>query len=105
MYVRGGQGSRFSSAANAAAVLPFSSWVFILVSPWSLPLIAQHLLSPCGKLDMGTHLATKIHPQNGGVIFLHPCHFLNLVCRLVIPVSAGTTGGAVRMGTSGKHRK
>lgn len=103
VFGRGGQGSHFSSAAYAAAMLPFSSWAFILVSPWSLR--AQHFVSPCGKLGTGTHLATKIHPQNGGVIFLHSCHCLNLVCRLVIQTSAGTTGGAVRMGTSGELRK
>lgn len=57
-----------------------------------------------GSLLDNTPLATNIHPQNG-VICLHSCHFLNLVCRLVTQTSAGTAGDAVRVGTGGKKRK
>lgn len=67
MCVRGGQGSHFSSAAYAAAVLPVPSRASVLVSPRPLPLTAQHFVGPRGKLGTGTHLATKTHPQNGGV--------------------------------------
>lgn len=60
-----------------------------------------------GSAEQGarTHLATSVHSQNDVVVSLCSCHFLNLVCRLVMQTSAGTTGGTVRMGTGGKLRK
>lgn len=100
MFARGGQGSRFSSGARAAALLGVYSGLTTACPPES-----THSASPSGQLGTGTPLATKTHPQNGVVIFLHSCHFLNLVCCLVIQTSAGATGGAVGTGTRGKHRK